>query len=113
MTTEPQRQVPDQPPMHNLAIISLILSILGFVPILPLIGPIAGIITGTIARKEVLARPDLYSGEGTARAGIILGWIGVGLALALCLLIVFGLTVLTISSSTISTLPAFQITIQP
>ena len=76
-----------RPPTHSLAIASLVLSILGlFPPILPLIGSIAGLITGRIARREIVAHPEWYKGEGTAQAGVVLGWVGIGLcALALVL----------------------------
>ena len=70
-----------QPGSHALAILSLVLGILGLTPILPLVGSIAAIVTGMIARREILARPHEYSGESMARAGIILGWIGIGLLL--------------------------------
>ena len=105
MTTQ-QEPTAFRPATHTLAIFSLVLSILGlFPPILPLVGAIAGVVTGTIARREILAHPELYSGEGTARAGIILGWIGIGLALLACLVGVLGFAFLSISSSpsTIST----------
>ena len=69
------------PGTHTLAIVSLVLSILGLVGVLPLVGSIGGIISGRIARQEILDKPDLHSGEGIARAGVILGWVGVGLAL--------------------------------
>lgn len=99
MTIQPE-PVAVRPATHTLAIVSLVLAILGlFPPVLPLVGPIAAVITGAIARREILARPDLYSGEGTARAGVILGWVGIGLAVAACLLIVLSLTFFTISSS--------------
>ncbi len=61
---------------NPLAIASLVLSTGGF-SFLPLIGSIAGIVTGLIARREIAAKPDTYDGNGLATAGIILGWIGV------------------------------------
>jgi hypothetical protein len=70
-----------QPGSHALAILSLVLGILGLTPILPLIGSIAAIVTGMIARRDILAKPHEYSGESMARAGIVLGWIGVVLVL--------------------------------
>jgi hypothetical protein len=70
-----------QPASHALAILSLVLGILGLTPILPLVGSITAIVTGMIARREILAKPGEYSGESMARAGIILGWIGVALLL--------------------------------
>ena len=89
-TTEQQRTNFYQPQTHFLAITSLVLSILGLLPILPLIGSIAGIITGYIARREIRKQPGQYQGDGYAKAGIILGWIGVAFAvLAVCGLLFF------------------------
>ena len=102
-----------RPTTHVLAIVSLVLSILGLLPILPVVGAIGGIVTGMIARKEIRARQDLYTGEGMARAGIILGWIGLVVAVVLVCLILAALIPLTIYSQSIQTGPAIVITAQP
>ncbi len=114
MTTT-SNEIRTQPATHFLAILSLILSILGMLPVLPLIGSIAGIVTGIIARKEIRSRPDLHSGDGTAKAGIILGWIGIGLVvLAVCGLALFLAPVRSISSGPIIVItPQPVITLQP
>ena len=96
--TENDQPILLRPATHFLAIVSLVLSILGMLPILPLVGSIGGIVTGIIARKEIQARPNLYSGEGTARAGIILGWIGVSLIGLICVVGILGMAVFNISS---------------
>jgi uncharacterized membrane protein YjjP (DUF1212 family) len=57
MTTA-SAQMKTQPSLHILAIASLILSILGLLPVLPLIGSIAGIVTGNIARNRIRNQPD-------------------------------------------------------
>ncbi len=89
-TIDQQRSIYNQPETHVLAIVSLVLSILGLLPILPLVGSIVGIITGYIARSEIRKQPDQFHGDGTAKAGIVLGWIGVALALlAACGLLFF------------------------
>lgn len=67
---------------NPLAIVSLILSIAG-VSLLPWVGSVAAIVTGNIARKEILSQPELYDGEGLAKAGIFLGWVGAVLPLIL------------------------------
>jgi hypothetical protein len=84
------------PSTHALAIVSLILSILGLVGILPLVGGIGGIVTGMLARREISARPDQYTGEGMARAGIILGWIGIALGMLFLCALVLGLVFFTV-----------------
>jgi hypothetical protein len=66
-------------PTSTLAIISLVAAILGFT-MLPIIGSIVAIVTGYSARKETRAVPALVGGDGLATAGIIMGWIQVGLA---------------------------------
>jgi len=66
-------------PTSTLAIVSLIAAITGFT-VFPLIGSIAAILTGYAARKETRAVPPLAGGDGLATAGIIMGWIQVGLA---------------------------------
>jgi hypothetical protein len=61
---------------NPMAIASLVLSAGGF-SFLPLVGSIAGIITGNIARNEIREKPDLYNGESLAKVGIGLGWVGI------------------------------------
>jgi hypothetical protein len=70
--------------MSILALISLMLSLSGFT-FLPLIGSAGGIITGNLARKEILQAPLDYSGHGLAKAGVILGWIGLSLCVSILL----------------------------
>ncbi len=63
---------------NGLAILSLVTGILGFF-MLPIVGSIAAIVSGSMALNQfkLLAQPN--GSEGLARAGIILGWIGLGL----------------------------------
>ena len=62
---------PDPPlPVNTLAVVSLILGIISF-SILPLIGAIAAVITGHMARREIKANPYKYTGDGLATAGLI------------------------------------------
>ncbi len=77
--------VPNNSPQANssMAIASLVCSILGLVGILPLVGSILGIVFGRIHQRDFPAANDQY-----ARIGIILGWIGVGLAIAVVLFFV-------------------------
>ncbi len=101
-----------RPATHLLAIASLVLSILGLLPILPLVGSIAGIVTGVIARREIHNRPEEYTGEGTAKAGVILGWIGLVLGILAFLVICAGL-LFFLPFRTIQTGPNPVITVMP
>jgi dihydroorotate dehydrogenase len=65
-------------PTSTLAIVSLISAILGFT-FVPVIGTIVALITGYMARNETRSVPPQASGDGLATAGIIMGWIQVGL----------------------------------
>jgi len=66
-------------PISGLAIASLILGI-GGLTVLPLLGSVVAIILGIMARNDIRQRPHEVSGDGIALAGIVLGWIAVGLA---------------------------------
>ena len=71
-------------PSSTLAIISLIAGILGFT-FVPVIGTIVALITGYMARNETRSIPPKASGDGLATAGIVMGWIQVGLSVvAIC-----------------------------
>ncbi len=81
-------------PTSTLAIISLIAAITGFT-VFPLIGSIAAILTGYAARKETRAVPPLVGGDGLATAGIIMGWVQVGLGVVgLCCFLAYFVFVL-------------------
>lgn len=76
-------------PSSTLAIISLIAGILGFT-FFPLIASIVAIWTGYEARKETRSVPPRASGDGMATAGIIMGWIQVGLAVvSICCVVIY------------------------
>lgn len=79
-------------PSSSMAIISLISGVLGLT-LLPVIGSIAAVITGFIARREIRESGGALGGDGLATAGMILGWIGVGLTVVgLCVVgVVFAL----------------------
>ena len=77
-----QQQVPQsyQPvlPSSTLAIVSLIMGIAGFT-FLPLVGSIAALITGYMARRETRTVPPTAGGDGMATAGIVMGWVQLAL----------------------------------
>ncbi|MBN2148592.1 MAG: DUF4190 domain-containing protein [Anaerolineales bacterium] len=62
----------------SMAIISLIAGLLGLF-VFPLIGSIVAVITGGMAKKEIQSSGGMMGGDGMATAGLILGWIGIGL----------------------------------
>jgi hypothetical protein len=68
-----------QPPNNGYAVASLICSIVGVLFILPVIGPILGIVFGNTAKKQIGQSQRREGGENLAQAGIIVGWIGIGL----------------------------------
>ena len=65
-------------PSSPLAIVSLVSALLGFT-FVPVIGGIVALVTGYMARNETRSVPPRASGDGMATAGIIMGWIQVGL----------------------------------
>lgn len=63
------------------AVFSFVAGVVGFV-ILPLAAPVVAILYGVTARKEIAADPE-QSGDGYAKAGIVLGVIGIFFGIAL------------------------------
>ncbi len=71
------------PSTNALAIVSLIAGITGLTIFFGF-GSVVALITGYIAKRQILERSE--GGEGMAKAGIIMGWIGVVLVvLGVCL----------------------------
>ncbi len=73
-----------------MAIVSLVPGILGLAVILPVIGSIGAVISGRIARREIAENPDQFNGDNLARAGVTLGWIGIGLSALVLMVICVG-----------------------
>ena len=65
-------------PSSTLAIVSLVSALLGFT-FVPVVSGIVALITGYLARNETRSVPPQASGDGMATAGIILGWVQLGL----------------------------------
>lgn len=65
------------PKTNTLSILSLIASILGFIWVLPLVGSLAGAIMGHISLNQIKASGE--KGRGMALAGVVVGWVGLGL----------------------------------
>jgi hypothetical protein len=72
-------------PTNGFAIASLVLGILW----VWWVGSILALIFGYVARKQIRERNE--SGDGLAVAGIVLGWVGVGVLGLFLLLMVIGL----------------------
>ncbi|TAN07146.1 MAG: DUF4190 domain-containing protein [Rhodanobacteraceae bacterium] len=70
------------PRTSSLAVVSLIFGILAWIPpVLPFIGALVAVICGHAARSEIRrAPPGSIDGDGLALAGLILGWIQIGIA---------------------------------
>jgi len=76
-------------PSSTLAIVSLVAGILGFTA-MPVIGSIVAIWAGYAARNETRSVPPKASGDGMATAGIVMGWIQIGLAvIGLCCMLAY------------------------
>ena len=76
-------------PTSTLAMISMISGILGFF-LFPVVGTIIALVTGYLARQETRAVPPRVSGDGMATAGIIMGWVQVGLTvIGICCFIAY------------------------
>jgi hypothetical protein len=82
--TPPAAPPPASPPTSNLAVASLVTGVAGLT-LLPILGGILAIILGYMARREIREHPDEVSGDGLALAGIVMGWISVGLVVVGCL----------------------------
>jgi hypothetical protein len=79
MESNPYNQAPPPvAPTNSMAVVSLITGILGLT-LLPFLGSIVALVTGNMARNEMRRSPYPVSGEGLATAGLVLGWVGVGL----------------------------------
>jgi uncharacterized Zn finger protein (UPF0148 family) len=103
MLPAPPKPPPPPPPpvartttvqTSGMAIASLVMGIAGWT-LFPLLGSILAIVLGYAARREIRQRPDQLTGDGMAIAGLVLGWLMVGLSvlglivggLGLCFLI--------------------------
>ena len=85
------------------AVVSLVAGILGL-SLLPGIASIVAIIVGNMAQKEIRESAGSIGGEGMARIGIILGWIGVALGLlGVCCFLIFAFVVPFLAITTVET----------
>jgi len=86
----------------TLAIISLISGIVSWF-LIPFIAAIAAVITGHMAKNEIKKSNGMLGGNGMATAGMVLGYIQLGLGLCVCIVVVamlaFGISIPFISNS--------------
>ncbi len=75
-----------------LAIVSLVSGLVAWT-FLPLIGAIAAIITGHLAKKEIRDSGNALNGNGMALAGLILGYVQLGLVLLAVILLTVAIIV--------------------
>lgn len=73
-----------EPPTNTMAVISMIAGILGLT-VVPVLGSIVALVVGYMARKEIRESNGSQGGDGIAVAGIVMGWISVGLAVLTCI----------------------------
>jgi hypothetical protein len=79
------------------ALISMITGILGFVQILPVIGPIAAVVAGHIAKNEIKKGAGMVTGNGMATTGLILGYLMIALGACLtCVIVLASLGLITL-----------------
>ena len=85
------------------AIISLIAGIAGWT-ILPILGAIVAIICGHIAKNEIRKSGGALGGNGMATAGLVMGYIMVGLFACICIavavMLALGMTIPFIGNTT-------------
>lgn len=70
-----------RPVDDKLARYSLIAGIVGLFGLFPLVASLVAIMLGRKALEQIQQQPDVYTGEKTARNGVLLGWIGLGITL--------------------------------
>jgi hypothetical protein len=94
--------LPPVPTTSTLAIISLISGIVSWF-LIPFIAAVAAVITGHMAKNEIRKSNGMLSGNGMATAGLVLGYVQLGLGLCLCVVVAamlaFGMTIPFISNS--------------
>jgi hypothetical protein len=74
------------PQTDDKAVISLVLGVLSLVSFSILTG-IPAIILGKTSRENIRASSGRLTGEGMATAGIVMGWVSVGLAGVIALIV--------------------------
>ncbi|MGD0876779.1 MAG: DUF4190 domain-containing protein [Anaerolineales bacterium] len=74
-------------PTSTLAIVSLISGIVSWF-LIPFVAAVVAIITGHMAKNEIHKSNGMIGGNGLATAGLVLGYIQIGLGVCVCLAVV-------------------------
>ena len=90
-----------EPPASGMAIASMVMGIAGFV-VFPLLGHILALVFGYLARNEIRNSGGRVGGSGFATAGIIMGYIGIGLTV---LALVFVIVLISIVAANVPNIP--------
>jgi hypothetical protein len=79
---------------NTLAVVSLVSGVVGWVMV-PFLASIVAVVTGHMARSQIRQSAGREDGDGLAITGLVLGYLGLGLALiGIVLLILFFVGVL-------------------
>lgn len=95
MTQQPYQQIPSPSPNSTLATISMIAGILGWT-IAPLLGSLAAVITGHMAKREIRESLGQLGGDGMATAGLVMGYLQL-IPSVLCICIVLIMVLMGVS----------------
>lgn len=88
------KPVATAPQTSGKAVVSLVFGIIGFI-LLPLIAGIVAVIVGYSAKSDIRKGAGALKGEDMATAGIILGWVNLGLTvIGICIGVVIVLGVM-------------------
>jgi hypothetical protein len=83
---QPYMPLPQATRTSSLAIVSLIMGIITWF-LFPIIAAIVAVITGHMAKKEIRESAGMVTGNDMATAGLILGYIQLGLGIFACLVV--------------------------
>lgn len=76
------------PSTNSMAVLALVAGIAGLT-VIPLIGSIVAVIVGPMSRKEIARTGE--EGQGLATAGIVTGWVGIGIWGAVLIVLVLSI----------------------
>jgi uncharacterized membrane protein len=90
LAAQPTAQAAVRPaPTSGLAIASLVFGILGLT-LLPTLGSVVAVILGYMAKSEINSNARKLEGGSLATAGLVLGYVGLGLALLGIVAVILG-----------------------